>query len=415
MSDTHELDELLQRATAPHMHFDPAAAIATGRRVRRRRRIATAGGALAAVTAVGIAVTAAVPGSAPLLPAGPSKTSTASPKPTGSAGPSATQRCFPSDAERGTAWAGGSAKGSQRGGKVVVEATVREGCGEDVVGVGDLGGDAQVTVMFKAAPTSAQWVVADAAVLFLPKGQRPCGYSFGTDLPAPTTLPQANGWDLVIQPVPSKLLRKAAATGTVDLCEGSTPVTRGLKQIGWNGPGTQWYEDHKRNAATQGSGTATTGCDLDTLVGSTVPGAVQWVDETLTIPGAGRLTVDAQTHPGCTGDGHTSSWDPTQRAARLEVDVPAVPTKGFWDTVWMGGDAPTGVFLVPPGQSLCDIDFSRSGLKATPKLSAPQRVSLRDGWTLVAQPLPRVDNMQTLSASFCTGKEVTTTGVTPSS
>ena len=38
MSDTHELDELLQRAAAPHMHFDPAAAIATGRRVRRRRR-----------------------------------------------------------------------------------------------------------------------------------------------------------------------------------------------------------------------------------------------------------------------------------------------------------------------------------------------------------------------------------------
>jgi hypothetical protein len=224
------------------MHFDPATAIATGRRVRRRRRIATAGGALAAVTAVGIAVTAAVPGSAPLRPAGTSQSSAVPPQPTGSASPSATQRCFPSDAEHGDTWASGSAQGSQRGGKVVVEATVREGCGEDVVGVGDVGGDAQVTVMFKAAPTTAQWVVADAAVLFLPKGQRPCGYSFGSDLPAPTTLPQANGWNLVIQPVPSDLLRTAAETGTVDICQGSTPVGRGLKQMGWDGPGTTWYE-----------------------------------------------------------------------------------------------------------------------------------------------------------------------------
>ena len=245
MSDTHELDELLQRATAPHMHFDPAAAIATGRRVRRRRRIAAAAGALAAVTAVGVALTAAVPGSAPLLPAGPTQGRAVSPKPTGSAGPSPTERCFPSDTERGTPWASGSAEGSQRGGRVVVEATVREGCGEDVAGMGEVNGDAQVTVMFKDAPTTAQWVVADAAVLFLPKGLQPCGYSFGTDLPAPTTLPQANGWDLVIQPVPSALLRKAAETGTVDLCRGSTTVTRGLKQIGWNGPGTKWAADHQ--------------------------------------------------------------------------------------------------------------------------------------------------------------------------
>ncbi|TQJ49734.1 hypothetical protein [Phycicoccus sp. SLBN-51] len=413
MSDTHELDELLQRATAPHMHFDPAAAIATGRRVRRRRRIATAGGALAAVTAVGIAVTAAVPGSAPLLPAGPSKTATASPEPTGSAGPSATQRCFPSDAERGATWAGGSAKGSQRGGKVVVEATVREGCGEDVVGVGDMGGDARVTVMFKAAPTTAQWVVADAAVLFLPKGQRPCGYSFGTDLPAPTTLPQANGWDLVIQPVPSTLLRKAAETGTVDLCRGSTTVTRGLKQIGWNGPGTKWAADHQGSGSVQGSGTATTGCDLDTLVGVKLPGAQQWIDQALTMPGGGHLTVDVQTHPGCTGDGHTSSGDPLG-AARLEVDLPAKPTTAFWDSVPVG-DTPTGVFLVPPGQTMCGIDFSRSGVSGTPTLAAPQRVSQPDGWTVVAQPLPKVDNPVSLRASFCTGKEVTSTGVVPSS
>ena len=392
MSDTHELDELLQRATAPHMHFDPAAAIATGRRVRRRRRIATAGGALAAVTAVGVAVTAAVPGSAPLLPAGPSQSPAVSAKPTGSAGPSATERCFPSDTERGTTWASGSAEGSQRGGKVVVEATVREGCGEDVVGLGDFNGDAQVTVMFKAVPTTAQWVVADAAVLFLPAGQRPCGYSFGRDLPKATVLPQPNGWDLVIQPVPGAQLRTAAETGTVDICRGTAPVKRGLKQIGWDGPGT---------------------CNLDNLVGVKVPGAEQWVDETLTVPGAGRLTVDAQLHPGCTGDGHTSSWDP-KRGARLEVDVPALPKAGLWDTVWMG-DALTGVFLVPPGQTVCDIDFSRSGLAGKPKLAAPQRVSQGDGWTFVAQPLPRLDNPLSLRASFCTGQKVTKSGVVPSS
>jgi hypothetical protein len=251
MSDTHELDELLARASAPPMHFDPAAAIATGRRVRRRRRIATAGGALAAVTAVGIAVTAAVPGSAPLLPAGLSQTSSATPKPTGSAVLSDSRRCFPSDSERGTPWARGSARGSQRGGKVVVEATVRKGCGEDVVGVGDMGGDAKVTVMFKDAPTTAQWVVADAAVLFLPQGQRPCGYSFGMGATRPTVLPQPNGWDLVVQPVPAASLKVAAETGTVDICEGSTPVERDLEQIGWNGPGTQAYEDHERNAPTQ--------------------------------------------------------------------------------------------------------------------------------------------------------------------
>ena len=392
MSDTHELDELLQRATAPHMHFDPAAAIATGRRVRRRRRIATAGGALAAVTAVGVAVTAAVPGSAPLLPAGPSQSPAVSAKPTGSAGPSATERCFPSDTERGTTWASGSAEGSQRGGKVVVEATVREGCGEDVVGLGDFNGDAQVTVMFKAVPTTAQWVVADAAVLFLPAGQRPCGYSFGRDLPKATVLPQPNGWDLVIQPVPGAQLRTAAETGTVDICRGTAPVKRGLKQIGWDGPGT---------------------CNLDNLVGVKVPGAEQWVDETLTVPGAGRLTVDAQLHPGCTGDGHTSSWDP-KRGARLEVDVPALPKAGLWDTVWMG-DALTGVFLVPPGQTVCDIDFSRSGLAGKPKLAAPQRLSQSGGWTVVAQPLPRLDNPLSLRASFCTGQKVTKSGVVPSS
>lgn len=252
MSDAHELDELLARATAPQMHFDAAAAIATGRRVRRRRRIATAGGALAAVTAVGIAVTAAVPGSAPVLPGGPSQTTSSSPKPTGAAGVAGSRRCFPSDSERGTRWASGVAMGSQRGGKVVVEATVRNGCGEDVVGVGDFGGDAQVTVMFKTAPTTAQWVVADAAVLFLPRGQRPCGYSFGMGATKPTVLPQPNGWDLVVQPVPAGSLKVAAETGTVDICKGSTPVKRGLKQIGWNGPGTQAYEDHKRTASTQG-------------------------------------------------------------------------------------------------------------------------------------------------------------------
>jgi len=412
MSDTHELDELLQRATAPHMHFDPAAAIATGRRVRRRRRIATTAGALAAVTAVGVAVTAAVPGSAPLLPAGRSQTSVVSPKPTESAVTSDSQRCFPSDSERGTTWASGSAPGSQRGGKVVVEATVRDGCGEDVVGVGDLDGNAQVTVMFKAAPTTAQWVVADAAVLFLPKGQRACGYSFGTDLPTPTVLPQANGWDLVIQPVPSKLLRTAAETGTVDICRGTTPVKRGLKQIG-QGVDANLQEREPFDAAPEQS--ATSGCDLDSLVGVKLPGAVQWVDETLTVPGAGRVTVDVQTHPGCRGEGHTSSWDPGQGVARLEVDVPATPRAAFWDSVWMGSEKLTGVFVVPPGQSLCHIDFSHSGPSGTPKLPAPQRTSLRDGWTVVAQPLPSVDNVLSLSATFCTGKEVTTTGVAPSS
>lgn len=413
MSDTHELDELLQRATAPHMHFDPAAAIATGRRVRRRRRIATGGGALAAVTAVGIAVSAAVPGSAPLLPAGSSQSPAVSAKPTGVAGPSATKRCFPSDSERGTTWASGSAKGSQRGGKVVVEATVRDGCGGDVVGVGDVNGDAQVTVMFSSAPTTAQWVVADAAVLFLPAGQRPCGYSFGTDLPAPTVLPQPNGWNLVIQPVPAALLHSAAETGTADICRGKTTVVRRLEQIGSGAVGTR-QPDGEGSHGGQGTGPgATTGCDLDNLVGVTVPGAQQWVDETLTIPGAGRLTVDAQVHPGCTGDGHTSSWDP-RRGARLEVDVPATPKAAFWDIMRMG-DALTGVFLVPPGQSLCDIDFSRSALAVSPKLVAPQRLSQSDGWTLVVQPLPRVDNPLSLTASFCTGQEVTTTGVVPSS
>lgn len=412
MSDTHELDELLQRAVAPPMHFDPAAAIATGRRVRRRRRIATAAGALAAVTAVGVAVTAAVPGPAPLPPAGPTRGAALSAKPTESAGPSSTERCFPSDTERGTAWASGSAMGSQRGGKVVVEATVREGCDEDVVGVGDVGGDAQVTVTFRSAPTSAQWVVADAAVLFLPAGQRPCGYSFGSDLPKATVLPQASGWDLLIQPVPSALLRTAAETGTVDICRGTTPIAQGLKQIGGGvDANLQGHETFDPSPTQTAGGT----CDLDTLVGATMPGGDRWVDETLTVPGAGRLTVDVQTHQGCTGDGHTSSWDPKRRAARLEVDVPAVPTQGFWDSVWMGGGAPTGVFLVPPAQSLCAIDFSRSGLTTTPKLAAPQRVSLRDGWMLVAQPLPQVDNMQSLSASFCTGQQVITTGVTPSS
>lgn len=413
MSDNHELDELLHRAAAPHMHFDPAVAIATGRRVRRRRRIATAGGALAAVTAVGVAVTAAVPGSAPLRPAGPSHTSAVPPATTGSDSPSATQRCFPSDSERGTTWASGSATGGQRGGKVVVEATVREGCGEDVVGVGDFNGDAQVTVMFKAAPATAQWAVADAAVLFLPAGQQPCGYSFGTNLPTPTVLPQPNGWDLVIQPVPTALLRTAAETGTVDICRGGSPVVHGLKQIGWDAPGTKWYEDHKRDKAAQGAATPTTGCDLDNLVGVKLPGAQQWVDETLTVPSAGRLTVDAQLHPGCTGDGHTSSWDP-KRGARLEVDVPAKPRAASWDSVWVG-DTLTGVFLVPPGQTVCGIDFSRSGLTGTPKLATPQRLSQSDGWTVVAQPLPRVDNPLSLSASFCTGQEVVTTGVAPSS
>jgi hypothetical protein len=79
------------------------------------------------------------------------------------------------------------------------------------------------------------------------------------------------------------------------------------------------------------------------------------------------------------------------------------------------GDTLTGVFLVPPGQSLCDIDFSRSGLHGTPKLAAPQRVPQVDGWTVVAQPLPKVSNPLSISASFCTGKQVTTTGVVPSS
>ena len=414
MSDTHELDELLQRATAPHMHFDPAAAIATGRRVRRRRRIATAAGALAAVTAVGIAVTAAVPGSARVLPAGPSRSSAVSPKPTGSASPSATERCFPSDNERGTPWASGTATGSQRGGKVIVEASVRDNCGNDVVGVGGMGGDAQVTVMFKAAPTTAQWVVADAAVLFLPAGERPCGYSFGTELPAATTLPQGNGWNLVIQPVPSDLLRTAAETGTVDICRGGSPVKRGLKQIGWDGPGTRAAADRGVGQdAAQGSGTATTGCDLDNLVGVTLPGAVQWVDETLTVPRAGRLTVDVQLHPGCTGDGHTSSWDPKQ-GARLEVDLPTVPARAFWDAVWVN-DRLTGVFFLPAGEDLCGVDLSPSQPDPTPELEAPQRFSQKDGWTVMVQPLPVVGSPMTPTASFCTGQAVTTTRVAPSS
>jgi hypothetical protein len=410
MSDTHELDELLQRATAPHMHFDPATAIATGRKVRRRRRIATAGGSLAAVTAVGIAVTAAMPGSGPLMPAGLSQGSAGSPTPAASATTSA-NLCFPSDSERGTAWASGTAAGSSvRGGDVVVEATLRKDCGDDVVGVGDFNGDAQVTVMFRSAPTTAEWVVADAAVLFLPKGQRPCGYSFGTDLPKPTVLPQSNGWDLVVQPVPQALQRKAAETGTVDICRGSTPVKRGLKQIVGGVAASLEAHEPFNNPTTEPT---STGCDLDNLVGSTVPGAVQWVDEKLTVPGAGRVTVDVQTHPGCTGDGHTLSWFPAQ-GARLEVDVPAKPKTAFWDSVPVG-DTLTGVFLVPPQQSLCDIDFSRSGLSGTPKLAAPQRVPQADGWTVVAQPLPKVDNPLTLSASFCTGSKVTTSGVVPSS
>ena len=131
------------------------------------------------------------------------------------------------------------------------------------------------------------------------------------------------------------------------------------------------------------------------------------------MPGGGHLTVDVQTHPGCTGDGHTSSGDPLG-AARLEVDLPAKPTTAFWDSVPVG-DTPTGVFLVPPGQTMCGIDFSRSGVSGTPTLAAPQRVSQPDGWTVVAQPLPKVDNPVSLRASFCTGKEVTSTGVVPSS
>lgn len=409
MSDTHEFEDLLQRATAPHMSFDPAAAISAGRRVRRRRRIATAAGALAAVTAVGVVATAAVPGSAPLLPAGLSQGSAGSPRPAASSTTS-TELCFPSDGERGTAWASGSAQGSQRGGKVVVEATVREGCGEDVVGVGDFGGDAQVTVMFRSMPTTARWVVADAAVLFLPAGQRPCGYSFGTDLPKPTRLPQSNGWDLVVQPVPSAVLREAAETGTVDICQGTTTVVRGLKQIGGGAEANLQAREPFDGGSDQPSAT---GCDLDTLVGTTVPGAQQWVKETFAVPGAGRLTVDVQTHPGCSGDGHTTSGGPGQ-GARLEVDLPAKPQAAFWDIVGMG-DGLAGVFLVPPGQSVCGIDFSRSGIAGTPQLVAPKRVPLADGWSIVAQPLPPVDKPLSLTAGFCTGTKVTTTGVVPSS
>jgi hypothetical protein len=300
--------------------------------------------------------------------------------------------------------------GSRRGGKVVVEATVRGGCGEDVAGVGDVGGDAQVTVMFKAAPTTARWLVADAAVLFLPSGQKPCGYSFDADLSKASTLPQANGWDLVIQPIPGTVLRTAAETGTVDICRGSTIVTRGLTQIGGGIEGNLQAREPFDNPSDPPT---TSGCDLDTLVGVTLPGAQQWLDETLTVAGAGRLTVDVQTHPGCTGDGHTSSWDP-ERGARLEVDLPTVPATAFWDVVGVG-DTLTGVFLVPPRQTLCDIDFSRTGLPGTPKLVAPQKVSQKDGWTVVAQPLPKVSNPLSISASFCTGKQVTTTGVVPSS
>lgn len=409
MSDTHEFDDLLQRATAPHMSFDPAAAISAGRRVRRRRRIATAAGALAAVTAVGVVATAAVPGSAPLLPAGLSRGSAGSPKPAASSTTS-TELCFPSDGERGTAWASGSAQGSQRGGKVVVEATVREGCGEDVVGVGDFGGDAQVTVMFRSMPTTAQWVVADAAVLFLPAGQRPCGYSFGTDLPKPTRLPQSNGWDLVVQPVPAALQRKAAETGTVDICRGSTTVVRGLQQIGGGVAENLQAREPFNNPTTR---PATTDCDLDTLVGTTVPGAQQWVKETFAVPDGGRLTVDVQTHPGCSGDGHTTSGG-RGRGVRLEVDLPAKPKAAFWDIVGMG-DGLAGVFLVPPGQSVCDIDFSRAGVAAKPKLVAPKQVPLADGWSIVAQPLPDVDKPLGLAASICTGSTVTATGVVPSS
>lgn len=397
--DQHDdIHDLLVRAPAPEMHFHLDDAMRLGKRVRRRRRIAAAGGGLAATAAVALTVTLALPGQpAPTLqPAGPSPSATTSTESTALVD----TQCFPMDTSvKSTPWFEVTAPNSlPMGGPVIVKAGVLTGCPNNVVQSvdGPEGkGDFTLDVKFAQKPTTAQWSVGmRSTVLILPKGQRPCGYSNGKELPAGVTV-HTGDWDVVTQPVSDALAPRFDGDTTVDICAGAKVVAKDLPQI----VGQDSDAEGKFNYRLLREN-----CDL-TMLEMFSDSAVEWAKKTVpNYMGGSDLTVEIRSHPGagCTGYGSTTGpldANDDSKGLLLEVDFPEAPRQAFWEIVTSFEDDTFGTFLLPPGQNVCDIDTGA----AQSSLPEATTVPLDNGWTLHLQPLPKVGHVDDMRADICTG------------
>ncbi|GAA4120458.1 hypothetical protein GCM10022415_22110 [Knoellia locipacati] len=417
MSDLDQHDDihdLLVGAPAPRLHYDLDATLRTGQRIRARRRLAAAGGGVVGLAAAATALALVLPGtpSASVAPAGPSLSGSVStsPSPSASVSTRATTQCFPDDSSAGrTPWLTATAPGVlPTGGAVTVTAEILSGCSTNVLAQSESAegkGATEVTLGLTERPTTASWIVANAAVLILPKGQRPCGYSFADSLPAGVTVTRGE-WDVVVQPIDTSLLNKAASSGTVDICKGDSVVTRDLPQI----------SEHDLGAKTDRAGAPAT-CDLDEL-GTAQDSARTWARHTVpAYLGKADVAVEVRAHPGagCTGEGVTegplSPTDPTA-GVLLEVDVPEVPTAAFWDFVH-AGDQLVAAFFLPAGQDVCDVDFSGTELTGRQNLADATDIALDSGWTLQLQPLPDTNRSLELRARVCTPSGVVTPSLAP--
>lgn len=401
MSDLEHHDDihdLLVRTPAPDMQFHLDDTVRLGKRVRLRRRIAAAGGGIAAIAAVAVAVSLSLPGpSAPTL--SPAGAASSTPSPSVRSTALVDSQCFPMDpAVKSTPWfAATAANALPKGGPVTVTTEVLTGCPNNIIETveGPEGqGDLAVTIKFAEKPSTAQWVSTNPAVLLVPKGQEPCGYSFVRDLGLGVKVIRGD-WNVFVQPIPADMA-DSLPSAKLDLCKNDTVVSSVPALVGAD-PDAEVEFNHRL---------LQTSCDLHNL-GAFEDSAARWTRKTVpNAVGTDDLTVEVRSHPGagCTGHGSTTGpldANDNSKGLLFEVDFPAAPTQAFWDVVKGSGDESVGAFVVPPGQAVCAIDLGAGPLS----LPSARKVTLDNGWTLELHPLPATGSLDTMRADVCTAKE----------